>query len=102
LLGGGALGSAQAAAYLGIVLSQYVNILSRRTSRSFFGRHLFSNPQFWLALSLALVAMTVMVTFPAVGIWFGFEPLDLKDWLWPVAGALTMPACFEFRKAFLR
>jgi Ca2+-transporting ATPase len=97
-LGGGSVGSAQAAAYLGIVLTQYANILSRRTSESVFRRYLFANRQLLLALLISLLAVLFMVTVPAAGIWFGFEPLQGTDWLWPVAGAFFVLFCFEIKK----
>jgi len=99
---GGSLGQAQAAAYTGIVLTQYINILSRRTSQTIFCRYLFSNRQIWFALIISFLAVTVIVTVPAVGLWFGFEPLLLKHWFWPIAGALAVLACFEGLKLLTR
>ena len=93
---------AQAAAFTGIVLTQYVNILSRRTGASVFGRHLFANRQLWLALSISSVVVTVIVSVPAVGLWFGFEPMRLEHWIWPITGALVFLMCFEGRKWLAR
>ena len=98
LLDGGSVGAAQAAAYTGIVLAQYPNILSRRTWESVFRRHLFSNKQMWFALILSFVAVATIVTVPGIGLWFGFEPLASEHWLWPVAGALSVLICFEVKK----
>ena len=89
-LDGGSVGAAQAAAYTGIVLAQYPNILSRRTWESVFRRHLFSNKQMWFALTLSFVAVATIVTVPGIGLWFGFESLASEHWLWPVAGALSV------------
>jgi Ca2+-transporting ATPase len=93
---------AQAAAFLGILLIQYMNILSRRTLGSVFSRYLFSNKQLWLSLGLSFAVVSIITGVPAVGSWFGFEALRLQDWLWPVLGALGFLACFEFRKRFNR
>lgn len=97
-LDGGSLGAAQAAAYTGIVLTQYVNILSRRTAESVFRRHLFANKQMWFALAISFLVVTSIVSVPEMGLWFGFEPLRLEYWLWPVAGALAVLLCFEIKK----
>ncbi len=98
---GAPLGAAQAAAYVGIVLTQYVNILSRRTEGSVFVRHLFSNRQMWLALVVSFLAVLTMVSIPSIGVWFGFEPLRAADWLWPAGGALFVLSCFELKKRLL-
>ena len=95
---GGTVPMAQAATFLGILLIQYMNILSRRSLGSVFSRYLFSNPQLWLSLGLSFAVVSLITGIPAVGSWFGFEALRLQDWLWPVAGALVFLGCFEFRK----
>jgi Ca2+-transporting ATPase len=95
---GGTAAMAQAGAFTGIVLAQYVNILSRRTAVSVVGRHTFANRQLWAALLLSFAIVAVMVSVPAIGIWFGFEPLRLQDWVWPSAGAGIFLLCFEGRK----
>jgi Ca2+-transporting ATPase len=95
---GGTAAMAQAGAFTGIVLAQYVNILSRRSAASLVGRHTFANRQLWAALAASFVIVAVMVSVPAIGIWFGFEPLRLQDWLWPGVGALIFLLCFEGRK----
>jgi Ca2+-transporting ATPase len=97
-LAGGSTGEAQAAAFAAINLAQYVNILSRRSERSVFGRYLFANRQMLLAVSLSFAAVAVIVSVPDVGLWFGFEPMHLTHWVWPAAGALFFLLCFEVKK----
>jgi Ca2+-transporting ATPase len=97
---GGSTGMAQAAAFLGIVLIQYVNILSRRSVDTLFSRYLFANRQLGLSLLISFGIVAAMTSLPGPGAWFGFEPLRLQDWLWPVAAALAFLACFELRKRF--
>jgi P-type Ca2+ transporter type 2C len=98
---GGTPAMAQAGAFTGIVLAQYVNILSRRTAMSIVGRHTFANRQLWAALLLSFAIVAVIVSVPAIGIWFGFEPLRLQDWVWPSAGAGIFLVCFEGRKVLV-
>ncbi len=102
LASGGSTGMAQAAAFTGIVLTQYVNILSRRTDDTVFGRYLFANRQLWLALLVSSVVVAVIVSVPAVGLWFGFEPMRLEHWIWPVGGAVVFLGCFEAKKLLRR
>jgi len=101
-LGGGSTGMAQAAAFAGIILAQYVNILSRRTEETIFGPSLFSNRQIWFALGISFAVVAGIVTVPEIGGWFGFEPLRAADWVWPIGGALAYLACFEAKKALTR
>jgi len=98
LSSGGSTGSAQAAAFTGIILTQYVNILSRRSSEPLFRRRLLANRQLWFALSSSLIVVAVIVTVPAFGLWFGFEPIRPAHWIWPIAGAFVFLLCFEARK----
>lgn len=102
LRGGGSVGQAQAAAYTGIILTQYTNILSRRTSDSIFRRYLFSNRHIWFALMISFPTVATIVTVPAVGLWFGFEPLTPEHWIWPIVGALAVLSCFEAMKLVTR
>ncbi len=100
--GGASVGTAQASTFAGIVLTQYANILSRRTSVSVFGPQLFVNPKLWFAILFSFVVVAIIVTVPAVSIWFGFEPMQLEHWTWPVAGALAFLLCFEIKKLLYR
>ena len=95
---GGSLPMAQASAFLAILLIQYMNILSRRSTGTVFGRHLFSNPKLWLALGFSASLVSLIVSVSDIGSWFGFESLRLQDWIWPVASALCFLVCFELFK----
>jgi Ca2+-transporting ATPase len=99
---GGTESMARAAAFLGIVLVQYINILSRRTAGSVFGPHLFSNRPLWAALVVSFLVVAMITSCSAAGSWFGFEPLRLADWVWPSAAAAGFLACFELVKAWSR
>lgn len=98
---GGSLGTAQAATWTSIVLVQYGNILSHRSRRSLFGTYLLANRQMWQALAISLTLVLAIVNVPAIGIWFGFEPLRPADWLWPTAGVAAFIGWFELKKAWL-
>jgi Ca2+-transporting ATPase len=102
LQAGGSTGAAQAAAFTGIVLTQYMNILSRRTPTTVFTRRLFTNRQLWLALTGSLAVVMAIVSVADIGLWFGFEPMRPQHWIWPVAGAGVFLLCFETKKALRR
>jgi hypothetical protein len=89
---------AQAAAFLGIVLIQYMNILSRRTAGTVVGRHLLSNRPLTASLIFSFALVALITSNAAIGAWFGFEALRPRDWSWPAAAALTFLACFELKK----
>jgi len=96
--GGGTLGASQAAAYVTIILVQYMNILSRRATQSIFSLYLFSNKQLWGAMILTFAIVLILINIPAIGRWFGFEPMALHDWTWPAAGAVMYLFCYEMKK----
>ncbi|MAT91884.1 MAG: HAD family hydrolase [Halioglobus sp.] len=95
---GGTVAAAQAAAFLGIVLVQYVNILSRRSAGSLFSRHLFSNSPLWLALGFSFALVAAITGVQAIGGWFGFDALRGGDWAWPALGALVFLGAMELKK----
>lgn len=95
---GGTTAMAQAAAFLGIVLIQYMNILSRRSVGTIFGRHLFANVPLMASLLLSFLVVALITSVPAIGGWFGFEALRPQDWVWPLVAALAFLACFELLK----
>lgn len=99
---GGSTAMAQAGAFLGIVLVQYMNILSRRSQGTVLGRQLFSNRVLWLALVVSFTLVGVVTTVPGFGDWFGFEALRPGDWTWPVASALGFLVVMELKKFLLR
>ncbi len=97
---GGSESMGQAAAFLGIVLVQYMNILSRRSTGSIFSRHLFSNRPLWLALVFSFTLVAVITGVPAIGGWFGFEALRPIDWIWPLSASALFLGVTELKKRF--
>ena len=98
---GGSRGMAQAATWASIVLVQYANILSHRSRRSLFGAYLLANRPLWQALGVSLLLVLAIVNLPALGQWFGFEPMRGVDWLWPLCGVASFVGWFELKKAWL-
>lgn len=86
--GTGTIESGRAAAYLGIILCQFLNILSRRSEGTIFTRHLFSNPQLLGAFAISLTAIALLIYLPALSLWLGFGALSLTDLMYPLGGAI--------------
>ncbi len=78
----------RSAAYVGIILCQFVNILSRRTPRTIFTRYLFTNPQLWGSFVISLILIGLLIYIPTIALWFGFGALSLLHLVYPVIGAL--------------
>jgi len=100
-VGGASVEAGRAAAYCGIILCQYVNILSRRTEQTIFTPYLFTNPQLWGSFLISIVAVMILIYPPAISIWFGFEALSLSDWMYPIIGMLVFLFWHEGRKVLL-
>ncbi len=98
--GSGTVESGRAAAYTGIIFCQFMNILSRRTERTIFTRHLFSNLYLWGSFVISLVAISLLIYIPSISIWFGFDSLATSDLIYPVIGAAAFLLLHELGKAF--
>ncbi len=99
LANGGTTPMAQAGAFLGIVLTQYMNILCRRSAGSIFSRHLWSNKGMLLALAFSFAVVASITSTAGFADWFGFEALRARDWAWPAMAALMFLLCMEVKKA---
>lgn len=97
-VGGKSVEAGRAGAYCGIILCQYINILSRRTEKTIFTKYLFRNKQLWASFLISIVAVLVLIYPPQVAVWFGFDALSLSDWRYPVMGMLVFLFWHELRK----
>jgi Ca2+-transporting ATPase len=97
-VGGSSLEAGHAAAYCGIILAQWVNILSLRTEQTIFTRYLFANRQLWGSFLVSILAVLTMIYVKSVSVWFGFGPMSLHDWGYPAMGAILILALHEGRK----
>ena len=96
--GTGTIESGRAAAYTGIIFSQFINILSRRTERTIFTRYLFTNPQLWGSFAISLIAISLLIYIPAISVWFGFGALSGHDLIYPLVGAAVFLIWHEVGK----
>ena len=96
--GSGDVETARSAAYVGIILCQFMNILSRRTEKTIFTKYLFTNPQLWGSFAISLFAIGILFYVPKISIWFGFSALLKTDWTFPIIGMIVFLAWHEVRK----
>ena len=101
-VGGKSVESGRAAAYCGIMVCQWLNILSRRSDKTIFSRYLFTNPQLWVSLLISILIVLGLIYIKGIAIWFGFDILSLKDWIYPAIGAVIFLFWHEARKLFLK
>ena len=100
VINGAPIEAGRAAAYLGIILCQFMNILSRRSERSVFSRHLFTNLYLWGSFAISITAISLLIYVPAVSIWFGFGSLSASNIVYPLIGATVFLAWHEVGKIF--
>jgi len=93
---------ARAAAYSGIILGQFMNIISRRTEKSIFSRYLFTNPQLWSAFLISVLLILSLIYVKAISEWFGFASMHFNDWIYPIIGAFVVLVLHEGRKIIIR
>lgn len=91
---------AMTAAYIGIMLCQFMNILSRRTERSVFTSYLWSNRALVLSYLISIGLILTIVYAPFVHYFLYTAPLALSDWTYPIMGALAFLCVHEGRKAW--
>lgn len=94
------LAQAQTVAYLGIVFSQFVNILSRRTEKSIFTKYIWSNKNLIISFVLSIIFVLCIVYVPIINIYLHTAPLNLTQWLIPLFGALIFLLIWELKKFF--
>lgn len=94
---GTSIESARAATYCAIILSQYINILSRRTESSIFTKYLFSNKQLWISLGISILTVMILIYSP-MAIWLGFKSIKIQYWIYPTMSAVFFLILHEGRK----
>ncbi len=86
------------ATYLGIILCQFLNILSRRTTQSIFTSYFFSNKNLLLGYLFSLGFVLCIVYVPFINFFLQTAPLSFNEWLYPIGGAILFLIFHELRK----
>ncbi len=91
---------AMTAAYEGIMLCQFMNILSQRTAATVFTRYLFSNRALLWSFAISVLLILSASYVPLFHYLLSTAPLAASDWLYPSLGALLFLCVHEMRKAW--
>lgn len=99
LIGGSSVHmKATAITYLTIVLCQLINILQRRSPNGLFTRYQFHNKQLWLAYTLSISCVLIIIYNPIIAPYFGAGPLGAIDWIFALSAAAIFLAIREFQR----
>lgn len=89
---------ATALTYLTIVLCQLANIMYRRTSEGIFSRYQLHNRQFWIAISLSIFCVVMIIYNPVISPYFKTMPLGVMDWVYAIGAMSLFIAIREFQR----
>jgi len=89
--------------YFTIVLTQFINIMSRRYEfNSLLNRNFFSNKKILYSLGISTAAVLIVTHVPVINTLFGFATLNLTNWLNIGLSGLVFLAAHEAIKVFKR
>lgn len=89
--------------YTSIVFCQFANIISRRAGlESVFTSYLRSNKKLLWAFGFSMLCILILIYAPVVHTYFEFWPMDIKDWIFPIVGAIVFLLIRELQKYFQR
>ena len=90
-------------AYLTIVFSQFINILSRRYElRSIFNKNFFNNKKMLYSIGLSIFMVLIVIYTPGLNSYLGFAGVTAGDWLRIFSGTLVFLVAHESVKFFKR
>ncbi|UKJ06702.1 cation-translocating P-type ATPase [Solitalea lacus] len=85
---------------ISLIVCQFVNIFSIRTSKSIFTGYFFSNKNLFLGVGLSTVFMLIVSYTFALNVLLHTGPLSAIDWLYILTGALVYLFFLEGMKVF--
>jgi magnesium-transporting ATPase (P-type) len=90
--------------YITIVLTQWLNIISRRAGRkeSALTSYIWSNKRLLLSYAISLFFLLNISYNPYISQYLRTAPLTIPDWLFAILGALVFFTIREAYKIFLR
>ena len=81
--------------YLTMLVTQFVNIVQRRSERGIFSRYQLTNRAFWVAMLGSVLVMSLLVYTPGLQQVFGTAPVGVDDWFWLLLAAVVFGAVRE-------
>ncbi len=90
-------------AYLTIVFSQLLNIMSRRYElTSIFNKNFFSNKKMLYSIAISIVLVLLVVYIPGLNSYLGFAPVVFSDWIRVFVAAGIFLLAHELIKVYKR
>ena len=86
--------------FISVIFGQFANLLSRRTYGNVLGKYLFSNRNLLLAFLFSVSCIILIVYVPLLNEYFHTSPLQIIDWILPLAAGAICLIIYEFRKKF--
>jgi P-type Ca2+ transporter type 2C len=84
--------------FISVIFGQFANLLSRRTYGNALGKYLFSNRKLLLAFAFSISCILLIVYVPLLNLYFHTSPLNVADWLLPLAAGFICLFLYETRK----
>ena len=88
--------------FISVILTQYSNLLSRRSFEPVFSKYFFSNKFLLSAFAVSFALSLLVIYVPVFNIYFHTHPLSLTDWVYPLAAGAICLLIYELRKWKLR
>lgn len=85
-----------------IIITQFANILSIRSSNNIFNSYTLSNKYLLFGMLISMLCMLGIIYTPFLNIFLHTGPLSIKDWAYPAESALVYLIAFETYKFIIR
>lgn len=85
-----------------IIITQFVHMLCMRTQGFVLNKYLFSNKYLFIGMLVSSVLMIMLIYLPFFNINLHTGPLTLKEWSYPLLGALLYLFMYEVTKLISR
>ena len=81
-----------------IIVCQFINIFSSRTTKTIFTNYFFSNKQLFIGIGSSILFMLLISYIPIVNEYLHTGPLSIMDWVYVMSGAIIYLGVFEVIK----
>jgi Ca2+-transporting ATPase len=81
-----------------IIVCQFINIFSSRTTQTVFTKYFFSNKHLFVGIGLSILFMLLVSYTPFLNEYLHTGPLSMMDWVYVMAGAIVYLGIFEVIK----
>ncbi len=86
------------ATFVTIILTQFINIFSIRTTGSIFCKYSLSNPYLFGGILLSALIMSAVIYVPFLNLFLHTGPLSINEWIYPLIGTVFYLGLSEIMK----